>query len=478
MNRVEPAEVRSKVARARELVRGQRACLLGFEAVEIQRFVAASSRPIAMQGACEALKDFDERNEARPETIFAGGTRGLMLVPEAGLDARVAELKRDLAGRTAGLSLAVAHVPYDPAREPESLRWLWLAQRSAHDTLDPEPIDLAAFHGASCSDCRARPGEVPSPKPEAQPDEMVCRRCDALVKQGRKTQHANLERWTLEDVSQGGLVAVVSADGNRLGQFFRALGSLEALRAGSRMVSGIFAAAHDAALQRIDERHADDPEEGRHIAPITGGDDIKVFLLPVAALDYVEALMRSVEEQAHRADDARGLLAGEPARMLKELGVGVGLLIAPYHVPAPRLVGLAHELEDDAKVLSRRTKRSAVSFAVQRIDGVPEGGGQAVDVAAWPELIRHARLLRDLVPRGQRAAAGAAWELEKEERENQLLYQIARSRAWREWYQACGVDWCNRKAALELLAEKGVLALAGLGGRRGRQDPTKDRRAS
>jgi hypothetical protein len=461
MNGVDATEVRSKVARAREGVRGRGARLLGFEAVEIQRFVASSTRPIAMQGACEALKGFDERNEARAETIFAGGARGLMLVPAEGMDARIAELRRDFAARTEGLSLAIADVPFDatdPEREAASLRWLWLAQRTAHDALPPERIDLAAFRGTACADCNARPGEVASPKPEAAPDEMVCRRCDALVKQGRKEQYAKMGRWTLEDVSQseGGLVAVVSADGNRLGQFFRALGSLEALRAGSRLISGIFAAAHRAALDRAGN--------AKHIAPVTGGDDIKVFLPPTAALEYVGALMTGVEEHGRHAGDVGGILAGDPARRLADLGIGVGLLIAPFHVPAPRLVDLAHELEDEAK--RRSAGRSAVCFTVQRNDGVQdERDHDTAGAERWPELVRQARLLRDMVPPGQRAAASAAWELQDAERDNQLLWQIARSREWKAWYQACGVDWGVRKSALRLLDTRGMFALAALGGR-------------
>ena len=469
MNRLDAADIRRKVDQARALVRERSARLVGFEAVEIQRFVAASSRPITIQGACEALKAFDARNADLPETIFAGGGRGLMLIAEDRVDAAIAQLTGAFRKHTIGLSLAVASAPFDPAHERESLRWLWLEQRSAHDACEPERVNLAAFDGASCTDCRARPGERASPKPDAQPDEKICLRCDALIKLGRETQHQAMERWTLEDLSERGLLGVVSADGNRLGQFFRSLGSLEALRAGSLVVAEIFHAAHKAALESVGDRLIADPADARHLAPITGGDDIKVFLLPTAALEYVGTLMSSVERHAGGAGDVGGLLAGEPAAKLAQLGVGVGLLIAPYHVPATRLVDLAHALEDDAKRRSRTTGRSAVCFAVQRTDGEPDDDTrQTVDGPAWRELVHRARLLRDIVPRGQRAAAAAARELDEAERDNQLLYQIARSRAWRDWYDACGVKWQLRKEALRLLQEKGVLALAGLGGPRGK----------
>lgn len=473
MNRVDGTEVRRKVEQARARVRGKRARLIGFEAVEIQRFVTASSRPITIQGACEALKGFDKHNEARPETIFAGGTRGLMLVAEDALEGTLIELRRRLGESAFGLSLAVAHVPFDPKDEKGSLRWLRLEQRSAHDACAPEPIELAAFVEMSCADCHARPAELDSPKPEAKPGERICRRCDALIKRGRETQDHAMERWTLEDLAQRGRLGVVSADGNQLGRFFDSLHNLEALRAGSRLISEIFRAAHEAALQRVGDKHVDDPVDDRHVAPITGGDDIKAFLMPTAALDYVSALIRSVEDRAEHAGDVDKLLAGEPHARLKELGVGVGILIAPYHVPATRLVGLAHALEDEAK--RERKGRSGVCFAVQRTDGEPdESVRQAVDGRAWAELVERAYWLRLRVPPSQRAAAAAAWELDPAERDNQLLWQIARSRAWQDWYADCRVEWRDRAQALGALRDgalggSAVLALASLGGRRGKE---------
>jgi len=462
------ANIRRKVER----VRGRKPHLVGFEAVEIQRFVMASSRPIAIQGACEALKAFDEKNKTYPETIFAGGARGLMLVAADELETRIKELKANFKKATVGLTLALAHVPFDQDNERDSLKWLWLAQRSAHDACEPESLCLADFEKASCADCRARPGECQSQKPDRTPGEMTCRRCDALIKYGRQSQYKAMENWTLEDVSEDGLIGIVSADGNKLGAFFRSLHTLEALAAGSHIVNQIFSEAHSAALDRLAGDYADDPDDQRHIAPITGGDDIKVFLMPTAALDYVDALMHAVERNATAASNADELLTAVQKNMLANLGVGVGLAIAPHHVPATRLVGLAGALEDDAKddVKENKTWRSAVCFSVHRVDGEPDKHTrQTVDARAWPEFVRQARLLRKIVPGSQRATAAAAWELDEAERNNQLLYQIARSYAWRRWYEECGVRWDDRKNALALLSKKGLLALAGLGGRRGRK---------
>lgn len=469
-NVIDVGDTHRHVERAKARLRGRRAQLLGFEAVEIQRFVTASSRPITMQGASEALKDFDETNNRRPETIFAGGARGVMLVADDELSARIDELDASFRKHTAGLTLAVAHVPFDAANENEeeyALQWLWLKQRSAHDACAPESINLAAFERPSCADCRARPGEHKSPKPDS-PEEMICSRCDKLIKRGSKSQYARMEKWTLEDVSEEGLLGVVSADGNKLGQFFRSLKSLVALRAGSLAVNNIFDAAHHAALDRLP-----DPDDQRHIAPITGGDDIKVFLFPTAALDYVDALMQAVEKNAASVARENGVLTNESRKLLENLGVGVGLVIAPYYIPATRLVDLAHDLEDDAKryVKKNGNCRSAVCFSVHRVDGEPDKNArQTVGAPAWTETIRRARFLRRDVPSGQRAAAAAAWDLDESERQNQHLYQVARSWAWRNWFDLCGVKWDQRDAALELLNNKGLLALAGLGGHRGKKE--------
>ena len=105
-------------------------------------------------------------------------------------------------------------------------------------------------------------------------------------------------------------------------------------------------------------------------------------------------------------------------------------------------------------------------FAVYRADAeLDDRAHEMFGVEAWPELLWRARLLRDRVPRGQRAAIAAAWELDEAERENQILWQIARSHAWQGWYEACGEDWRNRNGALRALETKSVLSVAGLGGR-------------
>jgi hypothetical protein len=162
----EEQKVRAALAAA-----GSSACLVGFEAVEIQRFVTANSRPIAIHGASDAVQQFDKMIEQRPEAVFAGGGRGVLVVPERFAGAYVDDLKSDFQRMTHGSPLAVAAVPFDPSKEGASLTWLWLALSSARDACEPERFDLD-FSRGTCADCRARPAAYASEKPDS-PGEHV-----------------------------------------------------------------------------------------------------------------------------------------------------------------------------------------------------------------------------------------------------------------------------------------------------------------
>ncbi len=446
--------------------------LVGFEAVEIQRFVTASSRPIAIQGASAALTSFDQGVARHTDTIFAGGGRGLMLVPENFAAERIADLKTEFRRLTHGSPLSVVDVPFDAANQAGSLRWLWMRQSAAQDACDLERIDLD-FALGSCADCRARAATRPSPKPDAA-NEQVCERCHALIQRGRDVQRgAAGERWTLDQVAERGLMAVVCADGNHLGHFFRSLDSLAALAAGSKAVSMIFERAHLTALKNSGDE--------QHISPVTGGDDIKAFLRPSTALDYVTNLLAEVETQASTAGDLGGLLPAKSrsSERLRELGVGVGVLIAPYHVPITRLVEHALRLEKQAKGMAlSREVRSAVRIAILMSDGEPdttdeddeqehpgrrsERAVRSVVGGDWKQLVEEARSLATVKP-SQRSAAANTLKLDPAEFENWFFYQLARSKEWKLWFERCGVDWTDRAAVRQRIPDRAMLSLARLG---------------
>src|SRR5690606_36003957 len=145
----------------------------------------------------------------------------------------------------------------------------------------------------------------------------------------------------------------------------------------------------------------------------------------------------------------------DPARArLQNLAVGVGAVIADHHVPAARLVEFAHELEKSAKKKAQTQAESTFDFALLTSgDEMTQGAPQRVNdrtrplvVSALPEMLRHADALRE-VPKSQRSRflemAGAS--ADDPEYRNLLRYQVARSRAWQDWYHACGVDWRDPK---------------------------------
>jgi hypothetical protein len=465
----EERKVRAALAAA-----GSPACLVGFEAVEIQRFVTANSRPIAMHGASDAVHQFDKMIEQRPEAVFAGGGRGVLVVPERSAGAYVDDLKSDFQRMTHGSPLAVAAVPFDPRKEGASLTWLWLALSSVRDACEPERFDLD-FSRGTCVDCRARPAAYASEKPDS-PGEHVCERCYRMVRHGREKRGD--ARWTLTEL--GDPIAVVCADGNQLGQFFRSLKSLVALRLGSQAVARVFATAHAEALHR-----AGDPA---HVAMVAGGDDLKSFLPSVPALTYIESLLAFVENEAAEIRGVEGALAPDSLTRLRELGVGIGLFVADARFPASRLVEQARRLERDAKKLYAKGRaRSAVAFAIlpaggeledardDRDEGAHVRNGASRDPARenrrrstssvpgtrWAGLVGEARALA-LVPTSQRAAAADAWGLPDAEVKNRFLYQLARSEAWKAWFRECGVDWRDRAAVCERIPDPGMLALARL----------------
>ncbi|WP_437938420.1 Cas10/Cmr2 second palm domain-containing protein [Sorangium sp. So ce341] len=460
MIQIDVAEKKRKVASAIASA-GSPARLIGFEAVEIQRFVTASSRPVAIHGASEAIKLFDDFISRRVETVFAGGGRGVLVVPERHAPDHIEDLKREFRRLTHGSPLAVADAPFDPAGEAASLDWLRLKQATARYACDPEQFELDFSRGA-CADCHARPANRRSEKPDSD-NESVCDRCYSLVRVGREIEKGEARgRWTLEHLSTNGKIAVVCADGNHLGLFFRSLHSLAALAIGSAAISDIFKTAHREAM-----KHAGEP---RNVALVAGGDDLKAFLPPEAALEYVGALVSAVERQAAAVDGLAGALGAESLDRLRGLGVGVGLFVAPYQVPASRLVDQARDLEKEAKRFCLRNgARSAVDFAIVASEGGVEeassrtrkGLHRPVAGDHWAQVLRNARALGE-VPAAQRSAASDAWSLDEAERDNRFYYQLARSESWQAWFRQCSVDWRDRKAVRQHIPDPAMLALARL----------------
>ncbi len=460
----DPEASRARVERALASA-GANPQLVGFEAVGIQEFITANGRPVAMEGACRLIKQFDAGNLDGPcssGSVFAGGGRGLKLVPGDQLEEVVEQLQTRFRELTWGGQLAIAHVPFDVGAQAESLRWLRMRLDGAKDRAHPPTVPLPASASQICGDCRVRARATEYPGPEGP--QPACRRCAAVVRAGRDS---GAERWTFEEISNGGPIAVVSADGNNLGALFAGLRGLEEQALCSDLVKTIFESAHAAAC----------PRGKPFVAPVVGGDDVRVFLPPEELLGYVTTLANTVHDLSARL---RG--SGLPHTIreaLKKLGVGVGAVVAPYHYPVHRLIDMAHDFEDAAKrACQEHGYRSAFDFVWLRSgEELSEGlgalasadrsfGALELGKQDFEGYLARARAIR-AVPTSQRGMiVGARMDLDEDEFMNLFCYQIARSQPWQSWFDACDVEWHNRAEVAANLPDRRLLDLAVLTGGR------------
>ena len=458
--RLEDVENRVREARA---LGGSTPVLIGFDANGIQELVMASSRPVAMRGASDMVRDFDDECRKARGSIFSGGGRGLRLAAEADVEAVERELVERYRRTTHGGALAVAHAPLEKDDEQGSLALLRLRLAIAKDAAPPPEVPVPTSRADQCADCRIRRATKASRRPD-HGDERVCERCSSAVERGgRGARAAHEAGFTLEDLAKEGRVAVVSADGNNMGALFAGLRTLVATALCSALVDEIFRASHSAALDRS--------RSTTHVAPVTGGDDIRVLLPPPHLLDYVTELATEVEARSEAAAGRFGGRLEEPSvRALSRLGIGIGAVIAPHHYPASRLVGYAHDLERSAKRLCREgATRSAFDFALLssgdeeiQSDRQPH----ALPGASWATKRTHARALRSLPKRQMSALFRRREGWGDEEHRNLFRYQVARSRDWQRWCDAIGIDWRDRAELDAHMPSQTTVALSSLEQRR------------
>jgi hypothetical protein len=271
---------------------------------------------------------------------------------------------------------------------------------------------------------------------------------------------------SIAEIAENGRIAVISADGNNLGALFDSLRGLVELAVVSEAVAAIFQRAHEEALSRI-------PTDQR-VPLMTGGDDVRAFLPPSAVLTYVETLVEVIESMA--SDHARAIgsrTSTETAKLLGDLGIGIGAVIANVYYPAWRLMDHAHVLERSAKAACyAHGWRSGFDFAVVTTEDSmtvePDRTPAARDIRPlrprtdeWHAALRNARALAR-IPSAQLGVLAAGQILGDAELGNALRYQVARSSAWQGWYTTCGIDWRNPAAVLEHRPDRGSLELARL----------------
>jgi hypothetical protein len=444
---------------------GKSPWLVAYDANGIQEFIAANSRPIAMRGASTLLGLFDGAQREDRRCVYAGGGRGLLLADspvEAETLARAVE--RDFRHQTCGGVLATSVVPLDLKDEGGSLTLLRLKLELAKDAALPPGGELPQGRTDACDDCRSYRRHAASPRPNST-GEQVCRRCLAVVTCG---QSLSERRWSLVDLSDDPRVAVVSADGNNLGSLFASLSTLNACAQVSDLVAEVFTQA---------QQKAAEPCAGKLVSVASGGDDVRVFLPPRHALDYVETLTRQVEEGLEIAAGLLTQVLTPPQKtQLQAAGVGIGLLVADATFPASRLIALAHTLEDQAKRRCRtsptgQAARSAVDLEVMTAgalrleahDGRPEDDGRPFSLASssWNRQLQAARALAR-VESSQRAWLAEMHRLEPTEALNHFRYQVARSRGWQLYFETIGVDWREKRLLDQQLPSPGLLSLVRL----------------
>ncbi len=461
---------------------GESPWLVGYDANAIQELVTAGSRPIVMGGASQAITDFDERErEHRPRrNVFAGGGRGVSVVAgKARAEALARELSAEFRRCTVVGVLATAAVPLEPDNLRASLRWLRHKLDMAKDEAEPPGGLLPDSDARACMNCHRYLASHLSERDGRQ--EPVCHRCHVMTKQDRKSGERSISLLDVSACERDGehrkRLAAVSADGNNLGAFFEQLETLEELAAASEVVNGIFKHANEQARQASADacRAVSGLKDVEQVPLLTGGDDVRVFLPPSGLLAYVETLAREVETGAASVSELDGLLRPTTAAALRQLGVGIGAVIAEDHFPAGQLMQYAHALERRAKSICRAPAegtRSAFDFEIitgsqtmsedfehERRRG--ERRPFSLNHAAWQRTRQLARALRAL-PTTQRRVLERAPSLEPAEFGNLFCAQVARSAAWQRWYESTGIDWRDPVALIDHRPDAGLLALSSL----------------
>jgi hypothetical protein len=487
---VDPKQIADDVTRT-VAAAGATPWLVGYDANGIQELITASGRPISMRGASEAILAFDKEMSEGERPIFGGGGRGVVLA-RSGEDAERRE--RALVDRyrtiTRGGVMATCAVPLERrgGAEAQSIRWLRHRLDLAKDAALPPAGDLPDTKEAECAYCRGYRGIRPRPR-EGRID-LVCVQCDAMLERGRGIGREPGERFgdmseSIEGMATDGWIAVVSADGNNLGTLFESLATLVELAVVSRIVATSFRAAQNTAIAPIPEH--------KRLTLMTGGDDVRAFLPPGDVLRYVPALVAAIESAVAGHVCAAGrLLSAKVAESLGKLGIGIGAVIAHVYYPAWRLVAYAHELEGSAKAACRKHRwRSGFDFAILTTEDAMIGGpvrsldpGDVRPLAPgteqWDRALRNARELARIpsaqltvlaaAPADDTAAAAASTQDGKRpddpneggELGNLLRYQVARSKAWRDWYAACDADWRDRHEVFARRPTRDALELARL----------------
>lgn len=459
-------EVSERVERA--LGQPEALAFVGYDANGIQEFVTRASAIPYLRGASALVKKFDGQTEETIGCLFAAGGRGRLLVPRGKAGALAQELRAEYSRLTGGEVLATAHVPFDPAAERTSIRWLDERLAIAKDEAPPPGhTTLGDPQFDHCGVCRRRPVAPGHHWSYGENENTpVCRTCAWVIKHGKRDAGDHRERGkSLVDLSTTNRIAILSADGNHMGDFFGSLTTLREMSIASCVISALF---EGSLLRTLDSLEILPPDR---VTPVVGGDDLRLFVGPERIFEVVRRLTETLESAIDSCAPRLGFSTRSAERFAK-IGIGVGLVIGPDTHPAALAIEQAHALERSAKRHCRDYGfRSAIDFIHLRsgdeliTESSPvchplglSSGGNKRDKESMLAAVEDAATKLAAVPKSQRTmimtAIDHAWN--KQQRDaarsgktpepnlellNLFRYQVARSPAWRGWLDEQGVDW-------------------------------------
>lgn len=392
--------------------------LVAFDTPGVHDFVFRVRRPVDVGGGSHLIADF---TSLKPTTrrirsvhqivgslghppgsvVFAGGGRGLVVVPAHGA-ARLREgleevLRQATGGDLETVTATVAAWPQDlgaaaaptafanggerPMSRYAATVSALMGRLSRARSTRERFADTLPPKARRCDACRRRLATVPRPRA----GEQLCVPCARRRELGGQLKKHADEARTFEDLAKkdpedpdaptDNMIAVLYADGANVGRAFQELDSMARHRALSESVEEAFRAAYEE-VRKIPGLRG---EEERLLcqAPIRGGDDLVVILPARAALEASRGIVRTVEAafDSRHHPLLRDAFADAPQGLRKRLdafGVGIGIAFAELHFPVGFLVRYAEELLASAKARIRASGqgtgkdplRSALDFLV------------------------------------------------------------------------------------------------------------------
>lgn len=429
--------------------------LVGFGVRGIQKMILSSPRLAAIRGASNIVKGLADIAVSDAALIFSAGGHGLFLAPAAKAKAVEERVVNALLERLPIGDISTTQVAFDRQHQKQSLQWLLTTQEVSKESATRRTYELPGVDDA-CPDCKARRRELAANGRKGLSEQCsVCRileEADPLKDPDAPPDQVRNRR--LDTLQQGGRLAMISADGNRVGDRFRQCETLEEVALLSAAVAAIFE-------EGVVRATGDSPEMALRM--LAGGDDARLFLGPLHVPPFIGRFTSSFEsacqDWAAKLDEMRkaypGRVGEHVGNAVRELGAGIGVVVADYKFPVRRFAELSQLMEQRAKAYrpgrQAHSERFAVDIAFLTTGDELSQGADAAQTAmsisdrgrpgvrSWQRTWAWAQALAT-VPTSQTAQALEA-RRDGSTFMNVLGYQVARAREWQDYYKSIGLDW-------------------------------------